>query len=197
MPTTTCSGMQSRGREEGRGAGRWGEELPPEGASSTVWATQQPPAALQLLQADRHGHRHVQTDMPRHLRGRNRQDRCAHCTGHPLKSGGVGAGAAVAWGVVREAGTGVAEPGGGSPTQGGMTARPMGSVWTRLNGAVIKGFEKDVGTKTSFYGFTVNTMKNSLIAYSTEGFTSVPRGQVRPEGRHGSRSPLHGEAQGS
>ncbi|XP_049995993.1 alpha-N-acetylgalactosaminide alpha-2,6-sialyltransferase 2 isoform X2 [Alexandromys fortis] len=47
----------------------------------------------------------------------------------------------------------------------------------RLNGAVIKGFERDVGTKTSFYGFTVNTMKNSLISYSSLGFTSVPQGQ--------------------
>ncbi|KAK7807606.1 hypothetical protein U0070_013912 [Myodes glareolus] len=47
----------------------------------------------------------------------------------------------------------------------------------RLNGAVIKGFERDVGTKTSFYGFTVNTMKNSLISYSRLGFTSVPQGQ--------------------
>ncbi|XP_027481164.1 alpha-N-acetylgalactosaminide alpha-2,6-sialyltransferase 2 isoform X1 [Zalophus californianus] len=47
----------------------------------------------------------------------------------------------------------------------------------RLNGAVIKGFEKDVGTKTSFYGFTVNTMKNSLISYWNFGFTSVPQGQ--------------------
>uniref|UniRef100_A0A8C3YQ37 alpha-N-acetylgalactosaminide alpha-2,6-sialyltransferase n=1 Tax=Catagonus wagneri TaxID=51154 RepID=A0A8C3YQ37_9CETA len=47
----------------------------------------------------------------------------------------------------------------------------------RLNGAVIKGFEGDVGTKTSFYGFTVNTMKNSLTAYSHLGFTSVPQGQ--------------------
>ncbi|XP_021536651.1 alpha-N-acetylgalactosaminide alpha-2,6-sialyltransferase 2 isoform X2 [Neomonachus schauinslandi] len=47
----------------------------------------------------------------------------------------------------------------------------------RLNGAVIKGFEKDVGTKTSFYGFTVNTMKNSLISYWNLGFTSVPQGQ--------------------
>nr|XP_044601935.1 alpha-N-acetylgalactosaminide alpha-2,6-sialyltransferase 2 isoform X3 [Equus asinus] len=47
----------------------------------------------------------------------------------------------------------------------------------RLNGAVIKGFEDDVGTKTSFYGFTVNTMKNSLISYWTLGFTSVPQGQ--------------------
>lgn len=44
---------------------------------------------------------------------------------------------------------------------------------------MIKGFEKDVGTKTSFYGFTVNTMKNSLISYSNLGFTSVPQGQVR------------------
>nr|XP_012634357.1 alpha-N-acetylgalactosaminide alpha-2,6-sialyltransferase 2 [Microcebus murinus] len=47
----------------------------------------------------------------------------------------------------------------------------------RLNGAVIKGFERDVGTKTSFYGFTVNTMKNSLISYGKLGFTSVPQGQ--------------------
>uniref|UniRef100_A0A671FCD5 alpha-N-acetylgalactosaminide alpha-2,6-sialyltransferase n=1 Tax=Rhinolophus ferrumequinum TaxID=59479 RepID=A0A671FCD5_RHIFE len=47
----------------------------------------------------------------------------------------------------------------------------------RLNGAVIKGFEDDVGTKTSFYGFTVNTMKNSLINYRDLGFTSVPQGQ--------------------
>lgn len=44
---------------------------------------------------------------------------------------------------------------------------------------MIKGFEKDVGTKTSFYGFTVNTMKNSLISYGNLGFTSVPQGQVR------------------
>ncbi|NXA42980.1 SIA7B sialyltransferase, partial [Eudromia elegans] len=45
----------------------------------------------------------------------------------------------------------------------------------RLNGAVIKGFEEDVGTKTSFYGFTVNTMKNSLLAYEEYGFTRVPQ----------------------
>uniref|UniRef100_A0A8D0EE89 alpha-N-acetylgalactosaminide alpha-2,6-sialyltransferase n=1 Tax=Salvator merianae TaxID=96440 RepID=A0A8D0EE89_SALMN len=45
----------------------------------------------------------------------------------------------------------------------------------RLNGAVIKGFEEDVGTKTSFYGFTVNTMKNSLIAYAEYGFTRTPQ----------------------
>ncbi|NXN30900.1 SIA7B sialyltransferase, partial [Nycticryphes semicollaris] len=57
-----------------------------------------------------------------------------------------------------------------------------GQPWThilrvshRLNGAVIKGFEEDVGTKISFYGFTVNTMKNSLIAYEEYGFTQIPQ----------------------
>uniref|UniRef100_A0A8D0GPK6 alpha-N-acetylgalactosaminide alpha-2,6-sialyltransferase n=1 Tax=Sphenodon punctatus TaxID=8508 RepID=A0A8D0GPK6_SPHPU len=48
----------------------------------------------------------------------------------------------------------------------------------RLNGAVIKGFEEDVGTKISFYGFTVNTMKNSLLAYKEYGFTQIPQGKV-------------------
>ncbi|RLV99300.1 hypothetical protein DV515_00009991 [Chloebia gouldiae] len=47
----------------------------------------------------------------------------------------------------------------------------------RLNGAVIKGFEEDVGTKVSFYGFTVNTMKNSLISYEEYGFTQIPQGK--------------------
>ncbi|KAM7079283.1 alpha-N-acetylgalactosaminide alpha-2,6-sialyltransferase 2-like [Molossus nigricans] len=47
----------------------------------------------------------------------------------------------------------------------------------RVNGAVTKGFEKDVGTKTSFYGFTVNTMKNSLSVYRSLGFRSVPQGR--------------------
>lgn len=57
---------------------------------------------------------------------------------------------------------------------------------------MIKGFEEDVGTKTSFYGFTVNTMKNSLISYKKLGFTSVPQGQVRPS----LAEPLHGKPQG-
>lgn len=45
----------------------------------------------------------------------------------------------------------------------------------RMNGAVIRGFEKDVGTKISFYGFTTNTMKNSLGRYRTDGFTRTPQ----------------------
>ncbi|XP_052544089.1 alpha-N-acetylgalactosaminide alpha-2,6-sialyltransferase 2 isoform X1 [Tympanuchus pallidicinctus] len=47
----------------------------------------------------------------------------------------------------------------------------------RLNGAIIKGFEEDVGTKVSFYGFTVNTMKNSLVAYEAYGFSQIPQGK--------------------
>ncbi|XP_039510069.1 alpha-N-acetylgalactosaminide alpha-2,6-sialyltransferase 2 [Pimephales promelas] len=45
----------------------------------------------------------------------------------------------------------------------------------RVNGAVIKGFEDDVGTKTSFYGFTTNSLKNSIMAYYEDGFDQVPR----------------------
>ncbi|KAM4663798.1 alpha-N-acetylgalactosaminide alpha-2,6-sialyltransferase 2 [Discoglossus pictus] len=47
----------------------------------------------------------------------------------------------------------------------------------RINGAITQGFEQDVGTKTSFYGFTVNTMKNSLLAYNEYGFTHTPQGK--------------------
>uniref|UniRef100_A0A8C7CH74 alpha-N-acetylgalactosaminide alpha-2,6-sialyltransferase n=1 Tax=Oncorhynchus kisutch TaxID=8019 RepID=A0A8C7CH74_ONCKI len=47
----------------------------------------------------------------------------------------------------------------------------------RVNGAITKHFEEDVGTKTSFYGFTTNTMKSSLNFYRKDGFTKVPRGQ--------------------
>lgn len=45
----------------------------------------------------------------------------------------------------------------------------------RVNGAVINGFEEDVGTKISFYGFTTNTMKHALQMYWTDGFTEIPQ----------------------
>ncbi|XP_023262501.1 alpha-N-acetylgalactosaminide alpha-2,6-sialyltransferase 2 [Seriola lalandi dorsalis] len=45
----------------------------------------------------------------------------------------------------------------------------------RMNGAVIRGFEDDVGTKISFYGFTTNTMKNGLNLYRADGFTRIPQ----------------------
>ncbi|XP_062382301.1 alpha-N-acetylgalactosaminide alpha-2,6-sialyltransferase 2-like [Sardina pilchardus] len=47
----------------------------------------------------------------------------------------------------------------------------------RLNGAITKGYEEDVGSKTSFYGFTTNSMKNSLSAYNRDGFTQTPQSQ--------------------
>uniref|UniRef100_A0A8C8C2E5 alpha-N-acetylgalactosaminide alpha-2,6-sialyltransferase n=1 Tax=Oncorhynchus tshawytscha TaxID=74940 RepID=A0A8C8C2E5_ONCTS len=45
----------------------------------------------------------------------------------------------------------------------------------RVNGAITKHFEEDVGTKTSFYGFITNTMKNSLNFYRKDGFTKRVR----------------------
>ncbi|XP_078461388.1 alpha-N-acetylgalactosaminide alpha-2,6-sialyltransferase 2-like [Lampetra planeri] len=40
----------------------------------------------------------------------------------------------------------------------------------RMNGAITDGFESDVGTRTSFYLFSTNTMKNSRLAYQEFGF---------------------------
>uniref|UniRef100_A0A8C4ST16 alpha-N-acetylgalactosaminide alpha-2,6-sialyltransferase n=1 Tax=Erpetoichthys calabaricus TaxID=27687 RepID=A0A8C4ST16_ERPCA len=48
----------------------------------------------------------------------------------------------------------------------------------RVNGAVIKGFERDVGSKTSFYVHTANTMTTSLYIYKKNGFTKVPVDEV-------------------
>ncbi len=51
-------------------------------------------------------------------------------------------------------------------------------IFNRVNGAIIQGFEDDVGTKTSFYGFTTNSLKNSLVGYHEDGFDKVPRDSV-------------------
>ncbi|KAM6376892.1 LOW QUALITY PROTEIN: alpha-N-acetylgalactosaminide alpha-2,6-sialyltransferase 1 [Pluvialis apricaria] len=47
--------------------------------------------------------------------------------------------------------------------------------WVR--GAVIKGYEKDVGTKTSFYGFTSYSLVSSLQILGHRGFSNIPRGK--------------------
>ncbi|NXV80900.1 SIA7A sialyltransferase, partial [Atlantisia rogersi] len=47
----------------------------------------------------------------------------------------------------------------------------------RVSGAVIKGYEKDVGTKTSFYGFTAYSLVSSLQILGGRGFSSIPRGE--------------------
>ncbi|KAM4034126.1 alpha-N-acetylgalactosaminide alpha-2,6-sialyltransferase 2-like [Anomaloglossus baeobatrachus] len=51
----------------------------------------------------------------------------------------------------------------------------------RMNGAITKGFEKDVGSRISFFSFSTNTLMNSLYAYGKSGFKTVPR---TPETRY-------------
>ncbi|NXU80400.1 SIA7A sialyltransferase, partial [Oreotrochilus melanogaster] len=45
----------------------------------------------------------------------------------------------------------------------------------RVSGAVIKGYEKDVGTKTSFYGFTAYSLVSSLMVLGHKGFSKIPQ----------------------
>ncbi|KAG1955158.1 alpha-N-acetylgalactosaminide alpha-2,6-sialyltransferase 2 [Pimephales promelas] len=44
----------------------------------------------------------------------------------------------------------------------------------RVNGAALKGFEKDVGSRTSFYTFSTNTMRNSMRSYARVGYRGPP-----------------------
>uniref|UniRef100_A0A8C5KM43 alpha-N-acetylgalactosaminide alpha-2,6-sialyltransferase n=1 Tax=Jaculus jaculus TaxID=51337 RepID=A0A8C5KM43_JACJA len=44
----------------------------------------------------------------------------------------------------------------------------------RLSGAVIKGYEQDVGTRTSFYGFTTFSLSQSIFLLGNRGFQQVP-----------------------
>ncbi|CAO2646187.1 Alpha-N-acetylgalactosaminide alpha-2,6-sialyltransferase 1 [Lemmus lemmus] len=47
----------------------------------------------------------------------------------------------------------------------------------RLSGAVIKGYEQDVGTRTSFYGFTAFSLVQSILTLGSRGFQHVPLGK--------------------
>ncbi|XP_068932958.1 alpha-N-acetylgalactosaminide alpha-2,6-sialyltransferase 1 [Petaurus breviceps papuanus] len=47
----------------------------------------------------------------------------------------------------------------------------------RVNGALINGYEKDVGTRTSFYGFTMYSLIMSLHFLRNQGFHQMPRGK--------------------
>ncbi|XP_019398364.1 PREDICTED: alpha-N-acetylgalactosaminide alpha-2,6-sialyltransferase 1 [Crocodylus porosus] len=47
----------------------------------------------------------------------------------------------------------------------------------RVSGAMIKGYEKDVGTKTSFYGFTSYSLVVSLVTLGSMGFKKIPMGK--------------------
>uniref|UniRef100_A0A8C2UER4 alpha-N-acetylgalactosaminide alpha-2,6-sialyltransferase n=1 Tax=Coturnix japonica TaxID=93934 RepID=A0A8C2UER4_COTJA len=45
----------------------------------------------------------------------------------------------------------------------------------RVNGAITEGFERDVGSRTSFYVFSTNTMMNALRSYAANGFQHPPQ----------------------
>nr|XP_023672679.1 alpha-N-acetylgalactosaminide alpha-2,6-sialyltransferase 2-like [Paramormyrops kingsleyae] len=47
----------------------------------------------------------------------------------------------------------------------------------RTNGAVIQGFEEDVGSRTSLYIFSTNTLRNSMRAYAKQGFQGPPQSE--------------------
>ncbi|XP_019499800.1 PREDICTED: alpha-N-acetylgalactosaminide alpha-2,6-sialyltransferase 1 isoform X3 [Hipposideros armiger] len=56
-----------------------------------------------------------------------------------------------------------------------LASLPAGSP--RLSGAVTKGYEQDVGIRTSFYGFTAFSLTQSLLALHNRGFQHVPVGK--------------------
>nr|XP_036268224.1 alpha-N-acetylgalactosaminide alpha-2,6-sialyltransferase 1 [Pipistrellus kuhlii] len=47
----------------------------------------------------------------------------------------------------------------------------------RLSGALTKGYEQDVGTRTSFYGFTAFSLTQSLYLLGSRGFLHAPLGE--------------------
>ncbi|XP_062977579.1 alpha-N-acetylgalactosaminide alpha-2,6-sialyltransferase 1 [Elgaria multicarinata webbii] len=47
----------------------------------------------------------------------------------------------------------------------------------RVSGAVVKDYEKDVGTRTSFYGFTAYSLASSVAILGRRGFKKVPIGK--------------------
>lgn len=49
----------------------------------------------------------------------------------------------------------------------------------RTNGAIVKGFERDVGSRTTHYTFSTNTLMNSLRSYA--GFRGPPQSTVRSD----------------
>lgn len=50
-----------------------------------------------------------------------------------------------------------------------------GLLWlSRTNGAIIKGFEEDVGSRTTHYTFSTNTLMNSMRSYGGAGYHGPP-----------------------
>lgn len=51
-------------------------------------------------------------------------------------------------------------------------------LWGRMNGAVIKSYEEDVGNKTSVYVHTAHSIYSSHYGLRNYGYTSVPNDEV-------------------
>lgn len=51
--------------------------------------------------------------------------------------------------------------------------------YVRTNGAITKGFEEDVGLRTTHYTFSTNTLMNSIRSYTGVGFSGPPVSKVR------------------
>lgn len=47
-----------------------------------------------------------------------------------------------------------------------------------MNGAVIKGYEEDIGSRTSVYVHTAHSITRSLDVLKKYGYTSVPADEV-------------------
>ncbi|XP_057681977.1 alpha-N-acetylgalactosaminide alpha-2,6-sialyltransferase 2 [Corythoichthys intestinalis] len=47
----------------------------------------------------------------------------------------------------------------------------------RTNGAIVAGFEEDVGFRTTHYTFSTNTLMNSMASYASAGFRGPPKSQ--------------------
>lgn len=47
-----------------------------------------------------------------------------------------------------------------------------------MNGAVIKGFEEDVGNKTSVYVHTSHSIITSPLVFRKYGYTTAPKDEV-------------------
>lgn len=58
------------------------------------------------------------------------------------------------------------------------TAALLLCFYVRTNGAVTKGFEQDVGLRTTHYTFSTNTLMNSIRSYTGVGYSGPPVSKV-------------------
>lgn len=59
---------------------------------------------------------------------------------------------------------------------------------------IIEGFEEDVGSRTTHYTFSTNTLMNSLRSYSALGYKAAPQSNVRQNPQVVKRSSWGSEA---